>query len=484
MLYTALVGTSISLAVKNPIYAIVAIAFMVPAEKFIKKLFGINAETTSGMGSFAAGALGMAGLKQIANMGKKAPTKLGGNTNNKSNGDNGDSSDDRNYIREANSDSLALFGDSSKDEKGTKTDNGGQPPPKPVGNNEIEEAKNDDERDWLQPNKEDGLEQEKSENQIRDEVRDEYGLNGLEDPTKKYDIGYQAERQRREKAAEEEIQKRIAQQKQLQGDKKKEENTKKKEMKPAEHWRRNYALSRAKDMAPTVFKAAKGTARIATKAAGTMAGATIGLAAGATTGDMGKAISYMTAGGAAGNMIGGNAVNFAGAVGSGMLEMPGKFERRDEKIEYMRDEAKYGAEIARQRKIEKNNAAAEAKFLNNKKEQAKWEDVRGKLTAKGYQGSTKDLMKVVSSYKRAGVKDDEMIENALNVEQSLGTIGKGNNHEKVKAITSFAAKNKLDRSFVTDSDKNKSYQKLLKQKIKTEEGQKEANDMFTKLMGF
>ena len=481
------------MAVKNPIYAIVAIAFMVPAEKFIKKLFGINAETTAGMGSFAAGALGMAGLQKFAKIGKNVPNKLNGGSGSKDAGDSDNSSEARNYIREANSDSLALFGESPKDEKETKTEDNEPLPSSPVGDNGIEEEKNDNEEDTLQQNIEDGLEQAKSENQIRNEVRDKYGLNGFEDPAKKYDIGYQAERQRRERAAEEEIQKRIAQQRQQQEEKKKEEtpkeekeeNTKKKELKPAEHWRRNYALSRAKDMAPTVLKAAKGTARFATRTAGTMAGATIGLAAGAATGEgVGKAMSYMAAGGVAGNMIGGNTANLAGSIGSGIVEMPGKFERRNEKIEYMKDEAKYGAEIARQRKIEKNNAAAEERFLRNKKEKAKWEDVRGKLTAKGYQGSTEDLMKVVSSYKRAGVKDDEMIENALSVEQSFGTIGKGNSHEKVKAITSFAAKNKLDRSFVTDKDKNEAYQKLLKQKIKTKEGQQEANDMFTKLMGF
>ena len=122
LLYTALVGASISLAIKNPIYAIVAIAFMVPAEKFIKKLFGINSETTSGMGSLAAGALGLAGLQKMAKIGKNVvPHRLGANAGNKDDGTSGDSNGEREYIREANMDNLALFGGSPKDEKETKS---------------------------------------------------------------------------------------------------------------------------------------------------------------------------------------------------------------------------------------------------------------------------------------------------------------------------------------------------------------------------
>ena len=55
LLYTALVSSAISLASANPIYAIVAIGFMIPAEKFIKKMFKVESETASGIGSFADG---------------------------------------------------------------------------------------------------------------------------------------------------------------------------------------------------------------------------------------------------------------------------------------------------------------------------------------------------------------------------------------------------------------------------------------------
>lgn len=77
ILYTVLVSSAMELAIENPIYAIVAIAFLLPAEKFIKKLFGLDrAESTSSLGAFAGGALTMKGVGAVAGLfkgnGKKA----------------------------------------------------------------------------------------------------------------------------------------------------------------------------------------------------------------------------------------------------------------------------------------------------------------------------------------------------------------------------------------------------------------------------
>lgn len=82
ILYTVLVSSAMSLAIENPIYAIVAIAFLLPAEKFIKKMFGLDrAESTSALGAFAGGALTMKGVGAVAGMfkgnGKKASEDKG-----------------------------------------------------------------------------------------------------------------------------------------------------------------------------------------------------------------------------------------------------------------------------------------------------------------------------------------------------------------------------------------------------------------------
>lgn len=82
ILYTVLVSSAMSLAIENPIYAIVAIAFLLPAEKFIKKMFGLDrAESTSALGAFAGGALTMKGVGAVAGLfkgnGKKAQENSG-----------------------------------------------------------------------------------------------------------------------------------------------------------------------------------------------------------------------------------------------------------------------------------------------------------------------------------------------------------------------------------------------------------------------
>ena len=80
ILYTVLISSAMDLAVKNPLYALVAIGFLIPAEKFIKKLFGFDkAETPSGLGAFAGGALTMKGVVvRDLEAGGKMPTSFDG----------------------------------------------------------------------------------------------------------------------------------------------------------------------------------------------------------------------------------------------------------------------------------------------------------------------------------------------------------------------------------------------------------------------
>ena len=58
LIYSILVGSATSLAHQHMIYAVVAIAFLIPAEKLLRKFFGFdNAGTLSAAGSFAGGAI-------------------------------------------------------------------------------------------------------------------------------------------------------------------------------------------------------------------------------------------------------------------------------------------------------------------------------------------------------------------------------------------------------------------------------------------
>lgn len=69
LLYKVFVSSVLSVAANNLLYAIVAIAFIVPAEKIVKQMFGIKGNTEDKLGGFAGGAL----ASQAFNMLKKGP---------------------------------------------------------------------------------------------------------------------------------------------------------------------------------------------------------------------------------------------------------------------------------------------------------------------------------------------------------------------------------------------------------------------------
>ncbi len=66
ILYSVFIGSAIDLAVSNPLYAIVAMAFLTSAEKFVKQMFGLDkAKTPAGLAAMAGGALAMKGIGNV-----------------------------------------------------------------------------------------------------------------------------------------------------------------------------------------------------------------------------------------------------------------------------------------------------------------------------------------------------------------------------------------------------------------------------------
>lgn len=70
IIYTMIVSSALTLSIQNPLYALVAIGFLIPAEQFIKKLFGVQSTADGGFGTFASGAATMAGIQQLSKLGK------------------------------------------------------------------------------------------------------------------------------------------------------------------------------------------------------------------------------------------------------------------------------------------------------------------------------------------------------------------------------------------------------------------------------
>lgn len=85
LLYIIFVNSAIELAVSNMIYALVAIGFLLQAEKFIKKMFDIQPQGGAGAGGFAAGAIVTSALSTLRNGSQKVTNAIstGDNKNNK-----------------------------------------------------------------------------------------------------------------------------------------------------------------------------------------------------------------------------------------------------------------------------------------------------------------------------------------------------------------------------------------------------------------
>ena len=103
LLYLLLISMAFELAGQNIIYTLVAIGFMIPAEKFIRSMFGFDKAKTPGFLAGATGAaLTMTGIQALSRLGNKLPHGHSNNTNSGIKG--GDDNDPRGiYSRSANS---------------------------------------------------------------------------------------------------------------------------------------------------------------------------------------------------------------------------------------------------------------------------------------------------------------------------------------------------------------------------------------------
>ena len=76
VIYTIFVTSATDLVEESPLYAVVCIGFMVPAEKFIRKMFGFDkATTTNPIGAAAGGAMVMNAINKIGNTKVKEEAK-------------------------------------------------------------------------------------------------------------------------------------------------------------------------------------------------------------------------------------------------------------------------------------------------------------------------------------------------------------------------------------------------------------------------
>lgn len=463
IIYTVFVTSATELATDNPLYALVAIYFLIPAEKFIKRMFGLDkAESTSGFGSFAGGALAMSGLKQLAKMGSGGKDKKnsGGSTR------SAEENSNKGIFMPNKRDGLDSFNDYNDDEE----KNNGQR--MLDANNEEENDRQkmldvDDEKfgteDW-DAQQRDALAREESKNDGGMQYSDDKYRQILEDS------GYD----------EDTINEMMAERGQENpGDS--EDNLS--ENSEGRGHKVKAILGRAGRVAgkgigkgvgavgKQVWKH-KGTIA---KAAGAVVGTTIGLGAGLTTGDFSKTLSFAAGGALAGGAIGGNLERTGSNLGAKAIDK-GKDVRKSLEQDI------YGLSGARQIEMERQNAKARKDFLKDDSEIAKYKELAAKMN---YSGNVQELMNAAADYKEAGITDDKLIQNSLKAEYKRDGKINGNSHDQFVDVASFSHENGFGKEYIEDDKKRATLENIISSnnKIKDEKAQRAVAQTFAEIYG-
>ena len=127
LLYIVLIGSSIQLSEANVIYSIICFAIMLPAEKFIKQMFGINEKLGSPLAD-------MASVAVASGLAKKSTSMLGKGSNGK-NGSNSNEDDTENNLPPRQRASMEDYDEGERDDNG----NNNQQQRVTAGNNNEQE---------------------------------------------------------------------------------------------------------------------------------------------------------------------------------------------------------------------------------------------------------------------------------------------------------------------------------------------------------
>lgn len=435
LLYMALVSTASDLVTRNPIYALVAIGFLIPAEKFIKEMFGLNkASSTSDFGSFAKNALAYEGLKKLGSAvsggARKSPKNIKGGSSNEQETE----SSNFNKIRR---NELGEFAKNNEYEENDEN----------VDNSDSYGSKtlSDDQQKALR------LEEKKK---LAQEL-DEYENNGG-DIYSSTDPSIQEKQLRYQELEKQENEERLSMQHNQNGigEPERTENIQRQEGKgtlknnnnnqklPRDGYKKRIVGKTAKTLGKGLYKGIKVATKGALKTGFVGGGAVIGLASAIATGDASNVGKFALSGAYAGNALGNSVTRLPENLYSkGKETYHSAVNTYDRALDSINDEM-YGTSASREMRNERLNARERKKFLKDKEQIRKCTELKRDI---GYDGDIKDFMNAYADYKEAGVSD-EMTRNALKVEQKRDhTIG-GANHNKMIDVASFATENGYKKS--------------------------------------
>ena len=385
LLYFVLVSSAFQLASENFLYAIVAISFMIPAEKIVRKFFGFDKAQTPGLLAGAGGAaLAMTGLKSLNKFAK---------------GGKGPDSGEKDKNKDPKFKQTHTFDDLA-DDVGDDDDfpnDGGEDEGNQGEGEESGEGQNGNEQDGNEQNQggngqnQGGNGQNQGENgQNQDGNGQNQGENGQNQGENGQNRSGQDDNDNRNRGRTEQSEQDFSD----------SEYSKRKEKSPVISKKRAFARVVGKRTLASGKKFVRSLGKTGIKMAG---GAVFGIAGGiigAATGNVQNVMSYATTGGAVGSAIGERAYN----------DMQGTGAR-------IRD---FKQEVANETNDDDvRNEFAKKQFLKDKEARKIYEQKLG-ITGINKKRQINEAMEKAFEYKKYGVKDDRIIADAMK-EKGLGS---------------------------------------------------------------
>lgn len=463
ILYSVFVSSAIDLAVDSPIYAVVAIAFLIPAEKFIKKMFGLDrAESPSGFSSFAGGAIAMKGLEKLSNLGKGK----GGKSSEGLGSGNGDA-DKKIRFSKTNSSTGDLDSFNDRNEQRNMIGDNNQNRQRDGGEENSNLNRLYDDRDeWKRM-----ANDENASDADREEARQQLGFIDEDIEREKGSLSKEEEQ---DNIRMNEDRTETPEMPEEQEDISRWDKVKNKTSQATKYAKKKIGGFSTSPTYRRLKSAGKFTARAMTRTAGIMGGATLGIAAGITTGDMSKALSFAATGAMPGNNIGKNVANMSGRMYSSAINAKNS-------LQDMYNEKTGGYENARNKRLERENNARMKQYLSSKEERKKAKDLAGKI---GYTGDIRDLMEAKAEYYKAGIDDEDLINNSIKASYKESGSVKGQNSKEYLDIAGYINKGGLTKEDIRDEEKMRGLEERVRNNVKNNpNAQREVMTKMADLLG-
>lgn len=410
LLYTVLIGSAITMAADNMLYALVVLGFMLPAEKILKKFFGFDRKAPIGestMGGAVGGALAMNAINSISK-GVKSVKNLS------SKDGNGSSSGNRIRTQEqpaAISDRTADDGADAENEfmNNTLGINDGQGD---LNTSDVDGARRQQLEDLNDNSEEVGarFETPYSDEEWKDMMGENYNIPTVETP----DVDSE----------------NISTVDTADIDNDEEEIGTKAFSKPKVA-KSNHVWHMVRAVAPTLGRGAAGLAKGAATLTMAGAGATIGVAAGLASDDYTNVLKYGLAGAGAGGAIGKVGANAVAKIPSGVSNAYRKVSG--------------GVDNIRERYYKYEGKERYQEFLNKQSDKAfnKSKEVKEQYQ-KAFGEEYKKAMEKAMEYRKHGVTDNQVIIKAMKSK----TKGVGKDYADSKRIAAA----KLAKNVSTEKD--------------------------------